>query len=207
MNILLSWNISNPVIYGIVGCCLDCCAFDALSFMAGLILSPLDAAAATFATIGDTPNSGISAVCTGVIPPKLPNPFPPLLPPQNAVLACLGDVGKSFRVFGVMSEGETVVDVDVDELALFDAEVEAVGTSVDKGETGESGAGGGSIGEARPSRMAFLSAATSCRRAWFSDLVVPSSLRIASMRRSRSAMSHSSVEMYSRVKRKRVNNR
>lgn len=49
------------------------------------------------------------------------------------------------------------------------------------GDRGLSGAGGGSMGEARPSIMAFFSEATSWRSALFSDLVLPSSARIASM--------------------------
>jgi hypothetical protein len=89
-----------------------------------------------------------------------------------------------------------VVDADEEEDALVEEE-EAVGARLESGDTGESGAGGGNIGDARPSSMAFFSAATSCLSALFSFLVVPSSLRMASMSRSRSAMSPSSVTMYS----------
>ena len=68
---------------------------------------------------------------------------------------------------------------------------------LESGESGDRGAGGGSIGLARPSRMAFFNAATSCRKALFSDWVLPSSDRIASISRSRSAMSPSNVAIYS----------
>lgn len=63
------------------------------------------------------------------------------------------------------------------------------------------GPGGGSAGEsARPAeaRRAFLRALISCLNAAFSDWLEPSSVRMASMRRSRSAISPSSVVMYSR---------
>ena len=63
------------------------------------------------------------------------------------------------------------------------------------------GAGGGRLREGRsavpPSSKTFLRAAISWRRARFSDWVEPSSERIASRRRSRSAISPSRVEMYS----------
>ena len=64
-------------------------------------------------------------------------------------------------------------------------------------EVGTRGAGGGRTGLARPSSMARLSASTSCRSATFSSFVEPSSSRMALMRRSRSAMSPSSVVIYS----------
>lgn len=70
--------------------------------------------------------------------------------------------------------------------------------------TGGSSAGGGRSGSARPSRRYFLRAAISWRRAMFSDLEEPSSERMASIRRSRSAMSPSRVVMYSRMGEKRV---
>jgi len=64
------------------------------------------------------------------------------------------------------------------------------------------GAGGGrlSMGASstpRPSRRVFLRVAISWRRARFSDWVEPSSERMASRRRSRSAMSPSRVDIYS----------
>jgi hypothetical protein len=62
------------------------------------------------------------------------------------------------------------------------------------------GPGGGSAGESArptPARRAFLSALISCLNAAFSDWLEPSSVRMASMRRSRSEMSPSSVVMYS----------
>ena len=49
----------------------------------------------------------------------------------------------------------------------------------------------------RPARRVRLSAAISWRSAKFSDLDEPSSVRMASRSRSRSAMSPSSVDMYS----------
>lgn len=87
-----------------------------------------------------------------------------------------------------------VLLVAFDDDAVVEAGSEA---KLESGDKGESGAGGGSIGLARPASMAFFSAATSERSAEFSDLVLPSSARIASIRRSRSAMSPSSVWMYS----------
>jgi hypothetical protein len=62
------------------------------------------------------------------------------------------------------------------------------------------GPGGGSAGDsARPAqaRRDFLSPLISCLKAAFSDWLEPSSVRMASIRRSRSAMSPSSVVMYS----------
>ena len=121
---------------------------------------------------GCTKFSGISVVCTGVTPPKA------ALPPQNALAADAarrGDDGRSFWVFGVTSE-------------------ELAGVRVARRP------GGGSAGEsARPAeaRRAFLSALISCLNAAFSDWLEPSSVRMASMRRSRSAISPSSVVMYS----------
>lgn len=119
--------------------------------------------------------SGMSVVWTGVIPPK------EVLPPQNAFAADAarrGDDGRSFCVFGVTS----------DELVV--ARVAGAGM----------GPGGGSAGDsARPAqaRRDFLSPLISCLKAAFSDWLEPSSVRMASIRRSRSAMSPSSVVMYS----------
>jgi hypothetical protein len=139
--------------------------------------------------------SGIVTVCTGVTPPNV------LLPPQNALVARRGDVeGRSLWILGVSND-----EVDV----VLRAEVGA--------EIGM-GPGGGRIGELErpaPPRRAFLSALISCCSAAFSDFVEPSSERIASMRRSRSATSPSSVVIYSvrkykevelleRVKRRRI---
>ncbi len=123
--------------------------------------------------------SGIVTVCTGVIPPNA------VLPPQNAFAARRGDVvaGRSLCVFGVSSG-----DVDAE---LQDAAAGGVMGS---------GLGGGRTGDtARPAveRSVFLSALISCCKAAFSDLVEPSSTRILSMRRSRSATSPSRVVMYS----------
>ena len=62
------------------------------------------------------------------------------------------------------------------------------------------GPGGGSAGDsarAAEARRAFLRAPISCLNAAFSDWLEPSSVRMASIRRSRSAMSPSSVVMYS----------
>lgn len=126
---------------------------------------------------GCTKFSGISVVCTGVTPPKA------ALPPQNALAADAarrGDDGRSFWVFGVTSEELVVVRVA-------------------RGGAGM-GPGGGSAGESvRPAeaRRAFLRALISCLNAAFSDWLEPSSVRMASMRRSRSAISPSSVVMYS----------
>lgn len=93
--------------------------------------------------------------------------------------------GVSNGLLGAAGAGE----LDFDELA---AKTEA-------GIAGR-GAGGGRIGVSgrpRPSRSAFFKALISWRRATFSDFVLPSSVRMASMRRSRSAMSPSRVVMYS----------
>ena len=65
---------------------------------------------------------------------------------------------------------------------------------------GGMGPGGGSTGDsARPAeaRRAFLRALISCLKVAFSDWLEPSSVRMASMRRSRSSISPSSVVMYS----------
>jgi hypothetical protein len=73
---------------------------------------------------------------------------------------------------------------------------EVVVTRADEG----IGPGGGRAGDsARPAeaRRAFLSAPISCLNAAFSDWLEPSSVRIASISRSRSAMSPSSVVIYS----------
>ena len=62
------------------------------------------------------------------------------------------------------------------------------------------GLGGGRTGELErptPARTAFLSALISCCSAAFSDFVEPSSARMASISRSRSATSPSSVLIYS----------
>jgi hypothetical protein len=107
------------------------------------------------------------------------------VPPQNALAgdaARRGDDGRSFWVFGVTSEEP--VDVRVADAGM--------------------GPGGGSTGDsARPrpaeARRAFLRALISCLNAAFSDWLEPSSVRIASIRRSRSAISPSSVVMYSAI--------
>lgn len=84
--------------------------------------------------------------------------------------------------------------------------VVGVGTETETGEPGgergapvgrASSAGGGRSGEWRESRRQRLRADISWRRAVFSERELPSSERIASIRRSRSAMSPSSVVMYS----------
>jgi hypothetical protein len=132
--------------------------------------------------------SGIVTVCTGVTPPNAL-----LLPPQKALAARRGDAveGRSLWVFGVSNDED--------------------GTFLDAGDGADidSGLGGGSTGElARPAeaRSAFLSALSSCCRTAFSDFVEPSSARIASMSRSRSATSLSSALIYStRVIQSRVN--
>lgn len=122
--------------------------------------------------------SGIVTVCTGVTPPKVV-----LLPPQNALAARRGDVeGRSLWILGVIND-----EID----ALLRA---GVGAEIGMG------FGGGRAGELErpaPPRRAFLSALISCCSAAFSDFVEPSSARIASMRRSRSATSPSSVVIYS----------
>jgi hypothetical protein len=122
--------------------------------------------------------SGIVTVCTGVTPPNV------LLPPQNALAARRGDVeGRSLWILGVSND-----DVD--------AELRSAGAGADIGK----GLGGGRTGElecpAEP-RRAFLSALISCCSATFSDFVEPSSVRMASMSRSRSATSPSSAPIYS----------
>ena len=64
------------------------------------------------------------------------------------------------------------------------------------------GPGGGNAGEsarAAEAIRAFLRALISCLNEAFSDWLEPSSVRIASMRRSRSAISPSRVVMYSGV--------
>ena len=123
---------------------------------------------------------GTNVACTGV------TPMPPR-PPQKARLLSLGEVGRSFCVFGVRTgEDEAVAGVGA-----------SVGVCGGDTGTGGSSAGGGRSGRARPSRRHFLSAVISWRRAMFSDLDEPSSDRMASIRRSRSAMSPSSVVMYS----------
>jgi hypothetical protein len=124
--------------------------------------------------------SGIVTVCTGVTPPNVL-----LLPPQNALAARRGDVeGRSLCIFGVSNDG-------------VDVELRSAGT----GEIGR-GVGGGRTGELEcptEPRRAFLSVLISCCSAAFSDLVEPSSVRMASMSRSRSATSPSSALIYSVV--------
>lgn len=124
--------------------------------------------------------SGIVTVCTGVMPPN-----GVLLPPQNAFAARRGDVvaGRSLCVFGV-SSGD--VDAELRDAAAGDV----IGSGLGGGRTGESASPAGE-------RRAFLSNLISCCKAAFSDLVEPSSVRIASMSRSRSATSPSRVVMYS----------
>jgi len=121
--------------------------------------------------------SGMVTVCTGVTPPNAV-----LLPPQNPLAARRGDAeGKSLRRLGVINDE-------------VDAVVREAGPEIG------SGLGGGRTGEpARPAalRRAFLRALISCCSAAFSDFVEPSSARTASMSRSRSATSLSSVPMYS----------
>jgi hypothetical protein len=128
--------------------------------------------------------SGIVTVCTGVTPPNVL-----LLPPQNALVARCGDAeGRSLWILGVSSDE-------------VDAELREVGA-----DTGM-WLGGGRTGELErpaPPRRAFLSTLISCCSAAFSDFVEPSSTRIASMRRSRSATSLSRVVIYSVRKYKKV---
>jgi hypothetical protein len=121
--------------------------------------------------------SGIVTVCTGVTPPNVV-----LLPPQNALVVRRGDVeGRSLWILGVSN-------------AEVDAEI---GIGLGGGRTGE-------LERPAPPRRAFLSALISCCSATFSDFVEPSSTRIASIRRSRSATSPSSVVIYSVRKYKEV---
>lgn len=121
--------------------------------------------------------SGIVTVCTGVTPPNVV-----LMPPQNALVARCGDVeGRSLWILGVSS------DVDAEPRAGVGAEI---GMGLGGGRTGE-------LERPAPPRRVFLSALISCCSAVFSDFVEPSSTRIASMRRSRSATSLSSVVIYS----------
>lgn len=82
--------------------------------------------------------------------------------------------------------------------------VDGTDTGVGAGERGGerggpdwSSAGGGRSGAWRDSRRQRLRAEISWRRAVFSEWELPSSERIASIRRSRSAMSPSRVVMYS----------
>jgi len=112
---------------------------------------------AGFPTKDDMPKpySGMIAECTGVIPPNVPKP--PACPPQNALPAAerRGEVGRSLAVL-------TLRNLLLDELPWVFADIDvARGEMVATGDSGERGAGGGSIGEARPSRMAFLRAVTS----------------------------------------------
>jgi hypothetical protein len=136
-------------------------------------------------------NSGMSVVCTGVkdIDGGLPAQNAPAL---RALAFSRGLVGRSLSVFGIglVAPLRPFLSFD-DALPPWDR-ARAAGTA-------GRGAGGGRMGEssARPERSAFLSASTSWRRARFSSLVLPSSERMASSSRSRSAMSPSSVVMYS----------
>lgn len=119
--------------------------------------------------------------CTGVTPPNAV-----LLPPQKALAASRGEVEVEGR--SLCRLGESNEDVD--------GELRDGGAGAEIG----SGLGGGRAGEpARPAapRRFFLSAFISCCNAAFSDFVEPSSERMASMSRSRSATSPSSVLMYS----------
>lgn len=86
----------------------------------------------------------------------------------------------------------------MDELDVLAEVLEAamVGTGRDAGER-ESSVGGGKSERPRPSRRHFLRAAISSRKAMFSDLEDPSSVRTASIIRSRSAISPSRVVIYS----------
>jgi hypothetical protein len=129
--------------------------------------------------------SGIVTVCTGVTPPNVV-----LLPPQNALVARRGDVeGRSLWILGVSSD-----EVDAELRAGVGA---VIGMGLGGGRTGE-------LERPAPPRRAFLSALISCCIAEFSDFVEPSSTRIASMRRSRSATSPSRVVIYSVRKYKEV---
>jgi len=122
--------------------------------------------------------SGIVTVCTGVTPPNVV-----LLPPQNALVARRGDVeGRSLWILGVSND-----EVDAELRAGVGA---VIGMGLGGGRTGE-------LERPAPPRRAFLSALISCCIAEFSDFVEPSSARIASMRRSRSATSPSRVVIYS----------
>ena len=123
----------------------------------------------------------------------VPKGFEP--PPQkpDRVLASRGLDGRSLLGLGA-SRG--------DEGAGDGAELRAA--TVAAAETAGRGAGGGSTGAGLACKRDFLRVSISCLRAWFSDLVEPSSVRIASMRRSRSATSASRVVMYSVNKRKFV---
>ena len=121
-------------------------------------------------------------------------------PPQNPRAPIRGDVGRSFWVLGVRSGLRGgAADGDGEEV-----EVRAAA------ETAGKGAGGGRTGVSarpRPSRSAFLSASISWRKATFSFFILPNSVRIASMSLSRSAISPSSVEMYSIIHRHEVSHR
>lgn len=149
-----------------------------MSGLSGGVTRPLPASAP------EMDHSGTRVVWTGVNPPIVPNGLEPC-PPQNppCAPAIRGLDGRSLWVFGA-TNGE-------DGVAVFRAATEAAA------ETAGRGAGGGSIGLPWPSNSALLSASISCRSAPFSDLVDPSSPRMASMRRSRSAMSVSRVVIYS----------
>jgi hypothetical protein len=126
---------------------------------------------------------GTNVVWTGVYPPPIA-----AAPPQKPFSRGLPELvlGRSFCVLGAM----------IGDWALCAGEGDAV-------RAGLSGAGGGRAtssipsDEPRPVSKLRLSAATSCRRATFSDLEEPSSERMAEMRASRSDMSASRVDMYS----------
>lgn len=142
-----------------------------------------------FPTKAERDNSGTRVVWTGVNPPIVPKGFEP--PPQkpDRVLASRGLDGRSLLGLGA-SKGEGG--------AGDGAELRAA--TVAAAETTGRGAGGGSTGAGLACKSDFLRISISCFKAWFSDLVEPSSLRIASIRRSRSATSASRVVMYSATK-------
>ena len=117
----------------------------------------------------------------------------------------MGEEGRSFLVLGVNAG---VSADEGDETTLVEAGGGFAPCEVRLGDVAPRprgrGAGGGRLREGRsvvpPSSKTFLRAAISWRKARFSDCVEPSSERIASSRRSRSAISPSRVEMYSIVR-------
>ena len=116
----------------------------------------------------------------------VPKGFDP--PPQkpDRVLASRGLDGRSLLGLGA-SKGEDGAGEGAEFLAA----------TVTAAETAGRGAGGGSTGAGFACKSDFLRISISCFKALFSDLVEPSSLRMASIRRSRSATSASRVVMYS----------
>jgi len=116
----------------------------------------------------------------------VPKGFDP--PPQKPerVLASRGLEGRSLLGLGARRGEEGAGD---------GAELRAA--TVTAAETAGRGAGGGRTGAGLACKSDFLRISISCFRALFSDLVEPSSLRMASIRRSRSATSASRVVMYS----------